>query len=266
MLARHPGVDKVSFAGPVSVGRRIAVACGETFKSVNLEMGGKAAAIVLEDADLAAASAALGRLAFANCGQTCFAASRVLAPRSRYDDVVTGLMEQAAAVVVGDPMAAETGMGPLVSPRRRAGVEAYVAASTGAGARVVAGGRRRRSAATTTSRRCWPGPWGTRGARRSGPSSRSSRMRANRRRWRSPARPAPGSRARCGRRTPIMAWISRGASTSGRSASTCTCRISARPGGQGQHLRPRMPRRLPAAQVGVPAGAGAGLTAVRPGA
>jgi betaine-aldehyde dehydrogenase len=142
LLARHPGVDKVSFAGPLSVGRRIAVACGETFKSVNLEMGGKAAAIVLEDADLAAASAALGRLAFANCGQTCFAASRVLAPRGRYDDVVGGLTEQAAAVVVGDPLAAETGMGPLVSPRRRAGVESHVAASTGEGARVVVGGRR----------------------------------------------------------------------------------------------------------------------------
>jgi len=142
LLARHPGVDKVSFAGPLSVGRRIAVACGETFKSVNLETGGKAAAIVLEDADLAAASVALGRLAFANCGQTCFAASRVLAPRSRYADVVSGLTEHAAAVAVGDPMAAETSMGPLVSPRRRAGVESYVAASAAEGARVVVGGRR----------------------------------------------------------------------------------------------------------------------------
>ena len=142
LLARHPGVDKLSFAGPLSVGRRIAVACGETFKCVNLETGGKAAAIVLEDADLAVASVALGRLAFANCGQTCFAASRVLAPRSRYDDVVTGLTEQAATVVVGDPMAAETSMGPLVSPRRRAAVESYVAASTAEGARVAVGGRR----------------------------------------------------------------------------------------------------------------------------
>jgi acyl-CoA reductase-like NAD-dependent aldehyde dehydrogenase len=124
LLARHPGVDKVSFAGPVSVGRRIAVACGETFKSLNLEMGGKSAAIVLEDADLVATSAALGRLAFANAGQTCFAASRVLAPQCRYEETVTGLMEQAAATVIGDPMAPETSMGPLVSPRRRAGVEA----------------------------------------------------------------------------------------------------------------------------------------------
>ena len=142
LLARHPGVDKVSFAGPLSVGRRIAVACGETFKSVNLDLGGKSAAIVLEDADLEATSAALGRLAFANSGQTCFAASRVLAPRGRYHEAVTGLMEQAAATVVGDPMMQDTSMGPLVSPRRRAAVESYVAAGTGEGARVVAGGRR----------------------------------------------------------------------------------------------------------------------------
>jgi acyl-CoA reductase-like NAD-dependent aldehyde dehydrogenase len=142
LLARHPGVDKVSFAGPASVGRRIAVACGETFKPVNLELGGKAAAIVLEDADPAATPVALGRLAFANSGQACFAASRVLAPRSRYAETVAGLREQAAAMVVGDPMGPETALGPLVSPHRRAGVEAYVTASTAAGARVVTGGRR----------------------------------------------------------------------------------------------------------------------------
>ena len=142
MLARHPGLDKVSFAGPVAIGRRIAVACGETFKPVNLELGGKSAAIVLEDADLAATSAELGRLAFANSGQTCFAASRVLAPQSRYEEAVAGLMKQAVATVVGDPLAADTSMGPLVSPRHRASVEAYVAASTAAGARIIAGGRR----------------------------------------------------------------------------------------------------------------------------
>jgi acyl-CoA reductase-like NAD-dependent aldehyde dehydrogenase len=97
LLARHPGVDKVSFAGPASVGRRIAVACGETFKSVNLELGGESAAIVLEDADPVATPVALGRLAFANSGQTCFAASRVLAPRSRYSETVDGLREHGAA-------------------------------------------------------------------------------------------------------------------------------------------------------------------------
>jgi acyl-CoA reductase-like NAD-dependent aldehyde dehydrogenase len=142
MLARHPGVDKVAFAGPASVGRRIAVACGETLKSVNLDLGGKSAAIMLEDADLAATSAALAQLAFANAGQTCFAASRVLAPRSRYDEALAALTGEAAARVIGDPMAADTTIGPLVSPRHRARVESYVAASTAEGAMVVAGGRR----------------------------------------------------------------------------------------------------------------------------
>jgi betaine-aldehyde dehydrogenase len=142
LLARHPGIDKVTFSGPTSAGRRIAVACGESFKLVTLELGGKSAAIVLADADLAGTCAALGRLAFANAGQTCFAAAHVLAPRSAFADTVAGLTEQVAAAVVGDPMAAETTMGPLVSPQRRASVESYVAASTAAGAEVIAGGRR----------------------------------------------------------------------------------------------------------------------------
>ena len=142
LLARHPGVDKVAFSGPATVGRRIAVACGETLKPVNLELGGQAAAIVLEDADLPGTATALAGLAFGNSGQACFAPSRVLAPRSRYDETAQALTEQATAVVTGDPMAADTTMGPLVSPHRRAGVESYVAASTAAGARVVTGGRR----------------------------------------------------------------------------------------------------------------------------
>ncbi len=142
MLARHPGVDKVAFAGPASVGRRIAVACGETLKPVNLELGGNAAAIVLEDADLVATCAALSHLAFANSGQTCFAASRVLVPHGRFDEALAGLTAEAAAVVIGDPMAADTTMGPLVSPRHRAAVESFVTASTADGALVIAGGRR----------------------------------------------------------------------------------------------------------------------------
>lgn len=142
LLARHPGVDKVAFSGPAAVGRRIAVACGETLKPVNLELGGQAAAIVLADADLPATAAALTRLAFANSGQTCFAPARVLVPRSRHEETAGALAGQAGALVVDDPMAADTTMGPLVSPHRRAGVESYVASAVAAGARVVTGGRR----------------------------------------------------------------------------------------------------------------------------
>ncbi len=142
MLARHPGVDKVAFTGPMSAGRRIAAICGETLKSVTLELGGKSAAIVLEDADFSATAAALGFLSFANSGQACFVMSRVLAPVSRYEEAVSGLTAEASALVIGDPMADGTMMGPLVSPRQRAGVESYVTAGIADGARIVTGGRR----------------------------------------------------------------------------------------------------------------------------
>ena len=88
MLAAHPGVDIVAVAGPTSAGRRIAAICGETLKPVSLELGGKSAAIVLDDVDLDATAAELGCLCFANAGQACFTMSRVLAPRSRYDEAV----------------------------------------------------------------------------------------------------------------------------------------------------------------------------------
>ena len=142
MLAAHPGVDVVAVAGPTPAGRKIAAICGETLKPVTLELGGKSAAIVLDDVDLDAAAAELGFLCFANSGQACFTMSRVLAPRTRYDEAVAALAGQASSFVVGDPMAEETTMGPLASPRQRAGVESCVTAGVTAGARVVAGGRR----------------------------------------------------------------------------------------------------------------------------
>lgn len=142
MLAAHPGVDIVAVAGPTPAGRRIAAICGETLKPVSLELGGKSAAIVLDDVDLSAAAAELGCLCFANSGQACFTMSRVLAPRSRYDEAVSALASQAAGFAVGDPMAEQTTMGPLASPRQRVLVESCVTAGVTAGARIVAGGRR----------------------------------------------------------------------------------------------------------------------------
>ena len=142
LLAAHPGVDTVAVAGPTTAGRRIAAICGETLKPVTLELGGKSAAIVLDDVDLEVAAAELGCLCFANSGQACFTMSRVLAPRALYDEAVEALAFQAWALVVGDPMAEETTMGPLASPRQRASVETCVTAGVSAGARVVVGGRR----------------------------------------------------------------------------------------------------------------------------
>jgi acyl-CoA reductase-like NAD-dependent aldehyde dehydrogenase len=142
MLAAHPGVDTVAVAGPTPAGRRIAAICGQTLKPVTLELGGKSAAIVLDDVDLSAAAAGLGSLCFANSGQACFTMSRVLAPRSMYDEAVGALAAQASSLVVGDPLAEETTMGPLANPRQRASVESCVTSGITAGARVVVGGRR----------------------------------------------------------------------------------------------------------------------------
>jgi aldehyde dehydrogenase (NAD+) len=112
-LARHPGVDTVSFSGPTKQGRWIASICGAELKPAHLELGGQSAAIVLDDADLAKTGDALGRLIFGNSGQTCFAMSRVLVPEQRYGDLVDALTDQALRVRVGDPA---DGV-----PRRRSG-------------------------------------------------------------------------------------------------------------------------------------------------
>ena len=141
-LARHPGVDTVSFSGPTKAGRWIASICGAELKPARLELGGQSAAIILDDADLGEAGDALGRLIFGNSGQTCFAMSRVLVPEQRYGDLVDALAGAAGKMRVGDPLSEGTTMGPLASARRRADVEARVRSGVGDGARVVSGGRR----------------------------------------------------------------------------------------------------------------------------
>ena len=142
LLARHPGTDTVAFSGPAKQGRWIASICGAELKPCSLELGGQSAAIVLDDADLGQASHGLGALCFSNSGQTCFAMSRVLVPDQRYDEAVEALTSQAASLVIGDPLAEDTTMGPLASSRRRSDVEGRVRAGVSDGARVVKGGRR----------------------------------------------------------------------------------------------------------------------------
>jgi aldehyde dehydrogenase (NAD+) len=142
MLARHPGVDTVAFSGPTAQGRRIAAICGAELKPASLELGGQAAAIVLDDADLDRTAADLASLCFSNSGQTCFAMSRVLVPEQRHDDFVAALAAHASKFVLGDPLSEDTTMGPLASARRRTDVEGRVRASVGDGARVASGGRR----------------------------------------------------------------------------------------------------------------------------
>ena len=141
-LVRHPGVDKVAFTGSTAAGRRIASICGEQLKHVSLELGGKSAAIILDDADLESTLKALRLGSFMNNGQACLAQTRILASRTRYDEVVEGLVGLAASLAVGDPMDPATELGPLVAARQRERVENYVRIGQDEGAKVVTGGGR----------------------------------------------------------------------------------------------------------------------------
>jgi betaine-aldehyde dehydrogenase len=141
-LVRHPGVDKVSFTGSTAAGRKVGAICGEQLKRCTLELGGKSAAVILDDADLAAAIPALLPSAIMNNGQACVAQTRILAPRSRYDEVVDALAAAVAAQKVGDPMDPTVGVGPLVAERQRDRVEGFLKSGRDEGARVVVGGGR----------------------------------------------------------------------------------------------------------------------------
>jgi betaine-aldehyde dehydrogenase len=141
-LVRHPGVDKVGFTGSTAAGRRIAALCGEQLKRCTLELGGKSAAIILDDADLEATISGVLPAAIMNNGQACMAQTRVLASRRRYREVADALAAAAAAVRVGDPRDLDTVVGPLVAARQRERVENYIRIGRAAGARIAAGGGR----------------------------------------------------------------------------------------------------------------------------
>ena len=141
-LVTHPGVDKVAFTGSTAAGRRIASLCGERLRRYTLELGGKSAAIVLEDADVAAMVPALLPAAIMNNGQACIAQTRILAPRARYREVVEALAAALRAVPVGDPADPKTVVGPLVAARQRDRVLGYIDAGKKEGARLVVGGGR----------------------------------------------------------------------------------------------------------------------------
>jgi aldehyde dehydrogenase (NAD+) len=139
-LVAHPGVDKVSFTGSSDVGRAIATTCAGRFARCSLELGGKSAAIVCEDASLERTIAGLRFSSFLNNGEACVAQSRILAPRSRYDEVVTALAEDVAGFAVGDPSDPDTYVGPLVSARQHDRVQGYLQAGVDEGATVATGG------------------------------------------------------------------------------------------------------------------------------
>jgi betaine-aldehyde dehydrogenase len=141
-LVTHDGIDKVAFTGSTAAGKQIAALCGARLRRVTLELGGKSAAILLDDVDLAAALPTLLPACIMNNGQACVAQTRILAPRSRYAEVVDAFAAAFAALKVGDPMDPTTAIGPLVAERQRARVEGYLEAGRREGARVVVGGGR----------------------------------------------------------------------------------------------------------------------------
>ncbi|WP_405395101.1 aldehyde dehydrogenase [Microbispora hainanensis] len=139
-LVAHPGVDKIAFTGSTTAGRRIASVAGEQLKRVSLELGGKSASIILEDADLTAVVAGLRALSLGNNAENCVAHTRILAPRSRYEEVVAALAAMMEDVRVGDPSDPETFIGPMVRADQLERVRSYIELGIAEGARMVTGG------------------------------------------------------------------------------------------------------------------------------
>ena len=141
-LVRHPGIDKVTFTGSTAAGRKVGAICGEQLKRVTLELGGKSAAIILDDADLATHLPTLMPSALMNNGQACVAQTRILAPQGRYAEVVDAIAEAVRATTVGDPSDPSVLVGPLVAERQRDRVLGYIDKGTSEGAKLAVGGGR----------------------------------------------------------------------------------------------------------------------------
>jgi acyl-CoA reductase-like NAD-dependent aldehyde dehydrogenase len=143
-LVAHPGVDKVAFTGSTAAGRAIGEMCGKLLKPVTLELGGKSAAIVLDDADLDLQTVGqeLFTATLLNNGQTCFLGTRVLAPRTRYDEIVDLFTTFAESLTVGNALDDTTQIGPMATAGQRDRVERYIAKGRGDGARITYGGGR----------------------------------------------------------------------------------------------------------------------------
>ncbi|MFI9587413.1 aldehyde dehydrogenase [Streptomyces sp. NPDC052236] len=141
-LVGHPGVDKVSFTGSVAAGKRVMEVASRNLTRVTLELGGKSAAVILPDADLDVAVAGIVPAAWMNNGQACVAQTRILAPRSRYDEFAEALAAAANALVVGDPLDPATQVGPLVAKRQQQRSLDYIRIGQEEGAKLLTGGGR----------------------------------------------------------------------------------------------------------------------------
>jgi aldehyde dehydrogenase (NAD+) len=139
-LALHPGIDKVSFTGSTVAGRILASKCGVILRPITLELGGKSAGIILDDADIPAAIEALRLGSFRNSGQICTLKTRVLVSKKKRDEVLEALEGLIDSMPVGDPRNPDTQIGPMVSQRQRDRVQGYIETAITDGARVLRGG------------------------------------------------------------------------------------------------------------------------------
>lgn len=139
-LVAHPGVDKVAFTGSTRAGKQIGKVCGEALKPVTLELGGKSAGIILEDAPIAETVTGLATASLLNTGQTCYMSTRILAPQSRYDEFVEAITAMVSSLSIGDPLDPDTFIGPLVSKAQKERVLGYIDKGKAEGARLTTGG------------------------------------------------------------------------------------------------------------------------------
>ncbi|WKU42949.1 aldehyde dehydrogenase [Streptomyces sp. VNUA116] len=139
-LVSHRDVDKIAFTGSTRAGRRIASIAGEQLKRVSLELGGKSAAVFLPDADLEKFQAGLKFSSLLNNGEACIAHTRILAPRGRYEEVVTAVKEAVESLKVGDPRDPDTFIGPMIRRDQQQRVREYIEIGIEEGARLVTGG------------------------------------------------------------------------------------------------------------------------------
>jgi len=139
-LVKHPGVDMISFTGSTRAGKRISELAAQSVKRVALELGGKSASVILDDADLAGAVKGTVNGCYLNSGQTCTALTRMLVPESKYEEAAKLAAEAAKGFTVGDPLAETTRLGPLTSKAQLERVRGYIRKGLDEGAELVAGG------------------------------------------------------------------------------------------------------------------------------
>ena len=226
-LVKHPDVDMISFTGSTRAGKRISELAAQGVKRVALELGGKSASVILDDADLPTAVKSTVNGCYLNSGQTCTALTRMLVPAGKYEEAAKLAAEVAKGFTVGDPLAETTRLG---RSRRRRSSSACAATLRKAWPRArswwrVAPSppRARPRAAITCARQCsekCATTWRSRRKRSSGRCSPSLRTRTRKKRCASPMTRCMASRARYGRRTRAAPSASRGASAPGRSTST----------------------------------------------